>query len=207
MPIPATNRPRSSAATRVPPGTRLRSSTVKPCSAGQRSNSFSMRTARSSSIGGRRAFRLASWAGFMPPFNARYAPMETTPLGFIGLGVMGEPMCRNLARKSGRGVVAWDPRREPLDRLAADGVTVARSVAEVARKAEIVLLSLPGESEIREVTKRLQGNTVVDCSTAPVALARELSSKMQFADAPVARTRHAQHHGGCELRNVRAHRT
>ena len=117
--------------------------------------------------------------------------METAPLGFIGLGVMGEPMCRNLARKSGRGVVAWDPRREPLDRLAADGVVAARSVAEVAGKAEIVFLSLPGESDILEVTKGLQGNTVVDCSTAPVALARELSLKMQFADAPVARTRQA----------------
>ena len=117
--------------------------------------------------------------------------METAPLGFIGLGVMGEPMCRNLARKSGRGVVAWDPRREPLDRLAADGVVAARSVAEVAGKAEIVFLSLPGQSDIREVTKGLQGNTVVDCSTAPVALARELSLKMQFADAPVARTRQA----------------
>jgi 3-hydroxyisobutyrate dehydrogenase-like beta-hydroxyacid dehydrogenase len=69
--------------------------------------------------------------------------METARLGFIGLGVMGEPMCRNLARKSGRGVVAWDPRREPLDRLAANGVAAARSVAEVAAKAEIVFLSLP----------------------------------------------------------------
>ncbi len=104
---------------------------------------------------------------------------------------MGEPMCRNLARKSGRGVVAWDPRREPLDSLAAQRVTAARSVAEVAGKAEIVFLSLPGESEIREVTKGLQANTVVDCSTAPVALARELSLTMQFADAPVARTRQA----------------
>ena len=112
-------------------------------------------------------------------------------IGFIGLGVMGEPMCRNLARKSGRGVIAWDTRSEPLDRLIADGVAAARSIEEVAKKAEIVFLSLPGEPQIREVTKGLQDNTVVDCSTAPVALARELSLKMQFADAPVARTRQA----------------
>ena len=104
---------------------------------------------------------------------------------------MGEPMCRNLARKSGRGVVAWDPRQEPLDRLAADGVAAARSLEEVAGKAEIVFLSLPGETEIRKVGKGLQGNTVVDCSTAPVALARELSQQFEFADAPVARTRQA----------------
>jgi len=104
---------------------------------------------------------------------------------------MGEPMCRNLARKSGLGVVAWDPRQEPLYRLAADGVSAANSLEEVAGRAEIVFLSLPGEAEVRKVCEGLQGNTVVDCSTAPVALARELSLKMQFADAPVARTRQA----------------
>jgi 3-hydroxyisobutyrate dehydrogenase-like beta-hydroxyacid dehydrogenase len=104
---------------------------------------------------------------------------------------MGEPMCRNLARKSGASVVAWDTRREPLDRLAADGVVAARSVEDLAERCDLVFLSLPGEPEIRQVVKGLQGNTVVDCSTAPVALARELSAKMRFADAPVARTRQA----------------
>ena len=39
-------------------------------------------------------------------------------IGFIGLGVMGEPMCGHLARRSGRTVLAHDLRREPLDRLA-----------------------------------------------------------------------------------------
>jgi len=112
-------------------------------------------------------------------------------LGFIGLGVMGEPMCRNLARKSGRSVVAWDIRREPLDRLAADGVKAAGSLQELSRNAELIFLSLPGEKEIREAVSGLKGNTVVDCSTAPVALARELASAMPFADAPVARTRQA----------------
>ena len=112
-------------------------------------------------------------------------------IGFIGLGVMGEPMCRNLARKSGRQVVAWDTRREPLERLIADGVAAARSIGEVAEKAEIVFLSLPGEKEIREVSKELK-NAVVDCSTAPVSLAKELSERIKdFADAPVARTRQA----------------
>ena len=105
---------------------------------------------------------------------------------------MGEPMCRNLARKSGRSVVAWDLHREPLDRLLADGVAAARSPEEVASKAEIVFLSLPGEPEIRQVVKGLQGNTVVDCSTAPVSLAKELARTIKhFADAPVARTRQA----------------
>jgi 3-hydroxyisobutyrate dehydrogenase-like beta-hydroxyacid dehydrogenase len=112
-------------------------------------------------------------------------------IGFIGLGVMGEPMCRNLARKSGRSVVAWDLRREPLERLVADGVAAARSIEEVAEKAEIVFLSLPGEKEVSEVSNKLE-NIVVDCSTTPVSLARDLSEKIKnFADAPVARTRQA----------------
>ena len=95
--------------------------------------------------------------------------MTSPTLGFVGLGVMGEPMCRNLARKSGHSVIAWDARREPLERLLADGVAAARSLSDLADKADIVFLSLPGEPEIRAVAKGLQGNTVVDCSTAPVS--------------------------------------
>src|SRR5262245_47249846 len=94
-------------------------------------------------------------------------------LGFIGLGVMGEPMCRNLARKSGCPVVAFDRRPEPLKALARDGVAVASSVAEVAQRAQIVFLSLPGEPEVRGVclgegglAARVQaGRVVVDTST------------------------------------------
>jgi 3-hydroxyisobutyrate dehydrogenase-like beta-hydroxyacid dehydrogenase len=114
--------------------------------------------------------------------------MKNAALGFIGLGVMGEPMCRNLARKCGRPVIAFDLRK-----AAPDGVLAARSVAEVAARAEIVFLSLPGEAEIRQVLADVsQSKTVVDCSTAPVALAREMAARFAyFADAPVARTRQA----------------
>jgi 3-hydroxyisobutyrate dehydrogenase-like beta-hydroxyacid dehydrogenase len=42
-------------------------------------------------------------------------------LGFIGLGVMGEPMCRNLAVKQRGKVLAHDLRPEPLKRLSVDG--------------------------------------------------------------------------------------
>ena len=105
---------------------------------------------------------------------------------------MGEPMCRNLARKSGRNVVAWDIRPEIPGRLAADGVSAARSLEDLSHRAEIVFLSLPGEKEIRAVFDHLGSCVVVDCSTAPVSLARELAGRSgNFADAPVARTRQA----------------
>lgn len=101
---------------------------------------------------------------------------------------MGAPMCRNLAEKSRARVIAHDRRSS------------GTSVREVS-KADTIFLSLPGEPEVREVCSELleharPGQAVVDCSTAPVALARELAAAFaargaQFADAPVARTRQA----------------
>ena len=140
----------------------------------------------------------------------REAGMATTGvLGFVGLGVMGEAMCRNLARKSGATVVAFDERPAPLAALAADGVQAAASVAEVARRAEIVFLCLPGEPQVRAVCLGAggglaalvePGQTVVDMSTCPVALARELHQAFgargaAFADAPIARTAQAARDG------------
>ena len=113
---------------------------------------------------------------------------------------MGEPMCRNLARKSGRTVVAWDIRPEITGRLAADGVVAARSIEDLSHRAEIVFLSLPGEKEIRTVFPYLRNCAVVDCSTAPVSLARELAGQIgHFADAPVARTRQAAIDGSLSI--------
>jgi len=133
---------------------------------------------------------------------------STTVLGFVGLGVMGEPMCKNLTAKSGARVVAFDPRSAPLDALAPLGVERAASAAEVAARAEIVFVCLPGEPEVRAVCLGAggviagldAGRTLVDMSTVPVALARELGAAARargvaFADAPVARTAQAAREG------------
>ena len=127
----------------------------------------------------------------------------TDKIGFIGVGTMGEPMCRNLARKSGREVLAADRDPAPLQRLAADGVRSA-SIDEIAAECTTILLSLPGGKEVEQVclgrdglaSKAKLGWTVIDLSTAPVSLARRLYAEFEgrataFADAPVARTRQA----------------
>jgi len=131
-------------------------------------------------------------------------PASVETIGFIGLGVMGEPMCRNLAARSGRPVVAFDIDPAPLARLASSGVTAAANVAEVAHSADLVLLSLPGGPEVEAVvqgeggllTHARPGQIVVDMSTSPVDLDRGLAAELSergvaFADAPVARTRQA----------------
>jgi 3-hydroxyisobutyrate dehydrogenase-like beta-hydroxyacid dehydrogenase len=126
-------------------------------------------------------------------------------LGFVGLGVMGEPMCRNLAVKSGAPVAALDVDPEPVRRLAADGVRASDSLAALARASDVVFLSLPGGTAVAAVCDGLlphlrTGACVVDLSTAPVKLARELAGAcaargIEFADAPVARTREAAAQG------------
>ncbi|HEY9548619.1 MAG TPA: NAD(P)-dependent oxidoreductase, partial [Kiloniellaceae bacterium] len=92
----------------------------------------------------------------------------------------------------------------PLAELAADGVEAARSTPDLVARCDIVFLSLPGEKEVRQIClgadglieHARSGQTVVDTSTAPVTLAQELGRRfaekgVDFADAPVARTRQA----------------
>jgi 3-hydroxyisobutyrate dehydrogenase-like beta-hydroxyacid dehydrogenase len=121
-------------------------------------------------------------------------------IGFIGLGVMGEPMCGHLARRSGCRVLAHDLRPEPLARLADSGVTAANSET-IAAEADLILMSLPDGKAMQAVVAGLSphlraGQTVVDTSTSSVALTREIGASLEargirFADAPVARTREA----------------
>ena len=129
-------------------------------------------------------------------------PIET--IGFIGLGVMGEAMCGHLARRSGKRVLGHDLRAEPLQRLAAFGVTAAGPEA-MAPQCELILLSLPDGKAVDAVVGVLQpmlqpGQCIVDTSTSSVPLTREIGARLAargigFADAPVARTREAASRG------------
>jgi len=129
-------------------------------------------------------------------------------IGFIGLGVMGEAICRHLAKKAGDDVMGFDIDPAPLERLKADGVSAASSVREIAERCNIVLLSLPGVTEVKNVCAgpaslmlhMRSGSYVIDTSTTTVALARDLNSRfaargIHFLDAPVARTRAAAEKG------------
>jgi len=129
-------------------------------------------------------------------------------LGFIGLGVMGEPMCRNLAAKSGADVVGLDRVADPMTRLAAAGVRAGRNVGDVVRDASVVFLSLPSGEAVASLARAEDGllahvrpgQVVVDLSTSPVELTRALADEFAqrgatLVDAPVARTRAAAESG------------
>src|SRR5271163_511499 len=72
-------------------------------------------------------------------------------VGFIGLGVMGEPICRNLVKKSGARVMAFDLSAAPLQRLRAEGAEVAGSVVEIMAGCELMFLCLPSARHVRSV--------------------------------------------------------
>jgi 3-hydroxyisobutyrate dehydrogenase len=136
------------------------------------------------------------------------APRPIRTIGFVGLGVMGEPMCGHLARRSGLTVLGCDLNPEPLQRLAEFGVKPA-TLQQVAQTADLILLSLPDGKAMAGVVAGLEphlvaGQCVVDTSTSSVALTREIGARLEakgiaFADAPVARTREAAAKGDLSI--------
>jgi 3-hydroxyisobutyrate dehydrogenase-like beta-hydroxyacid dehydrogenase len=131
----------------------------------------------------------------------------SSTFGFIGLGVMGEPMCRHLVQKTGSKVLVHDLNAEPVARLTEIGAIDAGSIAEVA-KADIVFISMPSGEHLKKicgmpgglVELARPGQTIVDLSTSPLKLTRELAGTFaakgaDYADAPVARTRAAAETG------------
>ncbi len=126
------------------------------------------------------------------------AAVET--LGFIGLGVMGGRMCRNLAKKSAKTVLGYDLDEAKITALGDAGVIRATGVAEVAERADMIFICVPGEAQVRAVAfgadgliaQARPGQTVVDMTTATVAVNREVAAALAarqvgFADAPVAK--------------------
>ena len=129
-------------------------------------------------------------------------------LGFIGLGVMGAPMCTNLANKSGLPVFGFDNVAAGMARVQGTGFTACASVADVAGRAEVVFLSLPAVAQVGDVCRgpdglfsRAAGNggcvrIIADMSTSAVKETRALAAEaaqhgIVFLDTPVARLREA----------------
>jgi len=117
--------------------------------------------------------------------------------GFIGLGEMGKWMATNLV-KAGYRLTVYDIRSDPVKDLVLSGASSARNPAEVARNAECVLLSLPDEHVVEDVTFGQDGliqglspgSIVVDLSTIDYLTTLRIEETLRgrgspFIDAPV----------------------
>ena len=129
-------------------------------------------------------------------------------IGFIGLGVMGEPICRNLVKKSGKRVHGVRPCRRAAWRGCAPKAPRSRaSVADVVKQSDLLFLCLPSAKHVRAVfegdgiLKNIRsGQVVVDLGTSSVSQTRDFAGQLQakgasWADAPIARTRQAAQDG------------
>ena len=119
-------------------------------------------------------------------------------IGFIGLGVMGKPMAKNLMKK-GHALVVHNRSRAPADELAAAGAVAAGSPAQVAQQSSIVITMLPDTPDVEVVltggdgvVSALRPNTVViDMSSISPVVTRKLAATIAarggtMLDAPVS---------------------
>lgn len=127
----------------------------------------------------------------------QHRPGETR-IAFVGLGIMGEPMARNLLA-AGFAVTAHNRSQPAMDRLREAGAATAASPAEAARDADVTLLMLPDAPDVRAVvlgengvaTTARPGSLVIDMSTISAGVTRELAAHLdqrgvRMLDAPVS---------------------
>jgi 2-hydroxy-3-oxopropionate reductase len=119
-------------------------------------------------------------------------------VGFIGLGIMGKPMAKNLI-DAGYDLVVYNRTREKADELASEGATVAGSPKEVAENSDVIITMLPDSPQVEEVLAGEDGvlegirapSLIVDMSTISPVVTEELAEKVQekgasMLDAPVS---------------------
>jgi 2-hydroxy-3-oxopropionate reductase len=119
-------------------------------------------------------------------------------VGFVGLGIMGRPMLRNLL-KAGHTVVAYGRTPSKLDSAVADGAQRGSSNADVGARSEIVITMLPDGPEVEEVvlgasgilTGAKLGCLIIDMSSISPLVSQKIAAAcaakgVDFMDAPVS---------------------
>jgi len=126
--------------------------------------------------------------------------MEKERIGFVGLGLMGRGMAKNIVAKGFPLTVIAHRNRAPVDDLVTHGAAEAKSLAELAERSDIVVLCVTGSPEVEATVAGPQGLAsagkalmIVDCSTSEpsstIRLAAELGSRgITLIDAPLSRT-------------------
>jgi 3-hydroxyisobutyrate dehydrogenase-like beta-hydroxyacid dehydrogenase len=119
-------------------------------------------------------------------------------LGFVGLGNIGEPMCRRLL-ENGYEVSIYDIDPKAVSRLGDTPAEPARNLETLVSSAEVVILSLPGSDVVEEVVLGegglaeglSSGKVMIDTSSSKPSSTRELAEKLaesgvEMLDAPVS---------------------
>jgi 3-hydroxyisobutyrate dehydrogenase len=123
-------------------------------------------------------------------------------IGFIGLGIMGRPMARNLLG-AGYPVTVWSRSRPPIKELAKDGATAASSPREVAEHSDVVITMVTDSPDVERVALgedgiiegARHGLIVIDMSTISPDVTRHVAAQLadesvEMLDAPVSGGEH-----------------
>ncbi len=119
-------------------------------------------------------------------------------IGFIGLGIMGKPMAKNLL-KAGHEVVAYDVVKKNVDDVVAAGAAAAKSSADVAKRCRLVITMLPNSPHVKTVVcgedgilaGAKEGDILIDMSSIAPGASQEickacLEKGVKMIDAPVS---------------------
>lgn len=119
-------------------------------------------------------------------------------LGFIGLGVMGKHMAKNLI-KAGYPLCVWNRTRSKMDELVAFGAISAESPKDVAERSEVVITMVSDSPDVEEIILGSSGvieggkpgTTVIDMSTISPQITQHIAEKLsekglKMLDAPVS---------------------
>ena len=117
-------------------------------------------------------------------------------IGFLGMGVMGLPMAKNVVKKSGCQVLGYDVAQKQLDSFAAAGGTPVTDPAEIYKQCDVILQILPTHPIIRNSVEQAvrygkPGNIIVDLSSTAPDIILELNETAKAAgmfllDSPVS---------------------
>lgn len=120
------------------------------------------------------------------------------PVGFIGTGLMGHGMARNIVGKGYPLTVIAHRKRAAVEDLVAQGAVEATSLAELAGRCSVIFLCLTGSPEVAATVAALKphlarGSVIVDCSTSDPTVTLRIAAELaeigvDFADAPLSRT-------------------
>jgi 3-hydroxyisobutyrate dehydrogenase-like beta-hydroxyacid dehydrogenase len=121
---------------------------------------------------------------------------ETMKVGFIGVGNMGGPMCRNIIKNTNHEVIVFDLNAEALKTCTDLGASAGLSVADVAARADVVITSLPMPKHVEEVAAAIAANAkpgtvYIDLSTNSPTVAKRVADALaakgiQMLEAPVS---------------------
>lgn len=126
--------------------------------------------------------------------------MSKTKVGFVGVGLMGHGMAKNVVEKGFALTVLGHRKREPVEDLIKRGAGEARTARELAEGSDIVILCVTGSPQVEAVVNGADGLaaagkpiTIIDSSTSDpsstVRLAADLEANgITFLDAPLSRT-------------------